>query len=161
MRPSTGADWLVFVVIAVLSTLGLLTLPRLWQGPHRLDKGVPLWWYYPEALWRGYWRSVHLHVVAFWLATLRVFLGKCDEGMSGGSGRDIAMSGFRVAADVVLVGCGLVVALAITVPLFNRPRFVVPPRFRRQPGAIAEWLAHWQRRAGRRTASIQSQARRR
>lgn len=30
--------------------------------------------------------------------------------------------------------------------LFNRPRTLVPPYLRDQPGAVAEWLGTWRRR---------------
>jgi hypothetical protein len=34
----------------------------------------------------------------------------------------------------------LLAVLAATITFFNRPRFLVPPHLRHQPGAIAEWL---------------------
>lgn len=44
---------------------------------------------------------------------------------------------------VLMLGVG---GFGMAAILFNRPRTLVPPYLRDQPGAVAEWLDTWRRR---------------
>jgi hypothetical protein len=50
-------------------------------------------------------------------------------------------------AFVVLLGpLFILLALMVTVALFNRPRFVVPPYLRNEPGAIGALRSQWRKK---------------
>jgi hypothetical protein len=60
-------------------------------------------------------------------------------------------AGVGWSATVVLAVVGYLIALAcivgsLSVVLFNRPRILVPPSMRDQPGAVVEWRLRRQRR---------------
>ena len=58
-------------------------------------------------------------------------------GVADAIGKDGA--GYDIAMSVGLVGLLGIFVLALPITFFNRPRFLVPPHQRDEPGALAEW----------------------
>jgi len=62
--------------------------------------------------------------------------------IGGGIAADLAgkeSSGYDVGMTIGLAGLLGIVLLALPITFFNRPRFLVPPHQRDEPGAVAEW----------------------
>lgn len=119
------------VVLAAIVVLYLLAIRRVWQGTSELDDSNPApWWPFSDALWRG---------------TARAFpaLGACVIVLIGaGIAGDLAekdSTGYNVAMSVGLVGLLGIFLLGLPITFYNRPRFLVPPHQRDDPGTLAEW----------------------
>jgi hypothetical protein len=115
-------------------------MPRYWSRPDPRFGVVLSLWVQGDALWRGYVRAMPTMVI--------------------GLGLVIAFAAYmlvvgppRVRADVFWVWFVLLLAslsALVTIPLFNRPRVLVPPYLRAEPGAIGARGEHGSKvRAGR------------
>jgi hypothetical protein len=113
------------LAVAVVLGLWLYGAPRLWRGETDVD-AVPLAWPLGQVWWRGVIRSfiVWPPFVALALAggAVAELTSKDDLGMALG-----------------LIGILVGMALHLAIVLVNRPKTLVPPALRAQPGAIAEW----------------------
>ena len=111
--------------------VGLVIGPRIWRNEWRWQAfrphEVPAWWMYGGALWRGWLR---LTVVA-WLEVSLLGISLPLTRLESGPLRTAGLVAAFLAFAVLL--------LAVPIVLFNRPRFLVVPWLRHQPGAIAEW----------------------
>jgi len=122
---------LIGAVAAAVGIRGLMILPRVWRnewyGPHpdRPFSG----WPFGIALWRGFVRSGPLGAVFAIFAALVWFLGKGSS--------DPALD--TVADVLAVITFFILFPIGGAVTLFNRPKWVVVPYLRHQPGAIAEW----------------------
>jgi hypothetical protein len=124
---------IVFAIVVFAGIVGLyaLAIKRIWQGTSELDDSDPApWWPFSDALWRGTARASPV-------------LGACAILVIGGgiagdlAGKDTP--GYDVAMSVGLVGLLGLFLFALPITFFNRPRFLVPPHQRDDPGAVAEW----------------------
>lgn len=136
------------VVLGMIVVIGLAIAwrvmgPRYWRGdPTTLDSSPPLWWFLSEDAWRGYLRSTPA------TAPLTVLFGFCGViAMAFGEGSATGVTFGLIGAALLPLG----LALAASVTLWNRPRFVVPPPLRSEPGT----------RAQRRNRRLREQRRRR
>jgi hypothetical protein len=123
---------------AVLSSLvclgffvaGLVVGRRVWHNEWGRwafhPDHVPGWWPYGGALWRGWLRTIPLA----W-----AMLGLVGAALPLLSAGGILRAAGLAAGTLVMGG----ILLAAPVILFSRPRFVVLPHFRHQPGAVGEW----------------------
>ena len=122
----------IIVFAAVLVLFGL-AITRIWQGTSELDtSSAPSWWPFSKALWRGVMRAFPVQA-----ACVILLIG-------GGIGADLAgkgSAGHDIGMSIGLVGLLGIFLLALPVTFFNRPRFLVPPHQRDEPGAVAEWRA--------------------
>lgn len=109
----------------------------LWERPSPAFDEPFAWWVWGAALWRGYVRA--LVVVGGVFAVDLVLLLVAIWGPSADAVLLATMS-----ALVLALAIGF--ALAVTITLFNRPRRLVPPYLRHEPGAIREWLDAWRER---------------
>jgi hypothetical protein len=132
----TLMGWIIGIVFLVA---GIYLGPRVWRGETELDgSDPPAAWPLSEVVWRGVVRSA----AAWWpLWALFFFAGALASDAPSGSTRQ------TVGMLTGLVALLLAFAIHIPVLLFNRPRWIVPPRLRDEPGALAEWRA---RRRGQR-----------
>ncbi len=98
---------------------------KVWQGESGLQPGVePEWWPLSAEAWQGVARS--------WLASVPfLLLGFCGYLVHLLTGADGA------AAVVSAIGFFGVLALMASITLFNRPRSLVPPHRRSEPGSLA------------------------
>ena len=122
----------IVVFVAILILFGL-AITRIWQGRSELDmSSAPSWWPFSKALWRGVTRAFPVQA-----ACVILLIG-------GGIGADLAgkdSSGYDIGMSIGLLGLLGILLLALPITFFNRPRFLVPPHQRDEPGAVAEWRA--------------------
>ena len=123
-----------YVIAAFLGTaLVFMTWKaiRLWRHPEVTDDFSSAFAFLPfgDDVRRGEVRSVLLTVVTLWSAAL-LFAG----GLTLGEG-EVSTAGAYVVAGAVVVIL-LCLLCEVTVILFNRPKFVVPPHMRADPGVI-------------------------
>jgi hypothetical protein len=115
------AQWLAIGVFAALALLATRGLPRLWRNESDQWNRMPEWWV----------RGLPTAVVAGWAMLVGTPLTVLAVGRTDTVG-DVLTG----ALGVVLVCIVLAGALWVTVVLFNRPRFVVPPHLRDRPGLL-------------------------
>jgi hypothetical protein len=122
------------VIFAVLVVGYFFVIARVWQGRSEIDPTrPPPWWPFGEPLWRGAARAFPVQG-----ACVLVLIGAgitADLIGKDGSGYDLAMA-------VGVIGLLGIFLLALPITFFNRPRFLVPPHQRDEPGALAEWRRH-------------------
>lgn len=116
------AGWMALAVL-------LWLFPGYWRGTNKNFERMLPYWPYSEALWRGMVRSYATVTLAwasmFAVVTYGLIVG--DENM-----HPWVVSGWVALLAAQLGAWG-------TVMLFNRPKFLVPPRLRHEPGAIEAW----------------------
>jgi hypothetical protein len=122
---------LAIVVLAGIAGLYAVAIKRVWQGTSEFDPSDPPgWWPFSLPLWRGVSRAFPVQGACAILV------------IGGGIGADLAgkdSSGYDIGMSVGLVGLLGFFLLALPITFFNRPRFLVPPHQRDEPGALAEW----------------------
>jgi hypothetical protein len=130
------------IILAPCAAFGLAMLPRIWTAredrpapsPRRLRS-------FRDARQEAYARSLPLAIVALTALVVSMSAVVLQEATSGtlsdGAG-EVALWAFTAFAACTL--------LAVSVVLFNFPKFVVPPATRDELGAVELW---WR---GRRTA---------
>jgi len=139
--------WFGGLTMIAVFVAGFWVLPRVWRG--ELAPGgehAPEWWPWGEALWQGMRRMGPLcYPGAGVFLAAGVGLSLVPEQPAGAFVRPYW------AVIPALGAIGLLGALMLGVVFFNRPKFIVPPYLRDQPGALAAWLTKWrQGRAERR-----------
>jgi hypothetical protein len=122
---------LAIVVLAGIVGLYAVAIKRIWQGTSEYDPSdPPAWWPFSLPLWRGVARAFPVQGAC---AILVIGGGiAADLAGKGSPGYDFGMS-------VGLAGLLGLFLLALPITFFNRPRFLVPPHQRQDPGALAEW----------------------
>jgi hypothetical protein len=120
---------------------------QLWKSPELVEWFMTTFTILPfgRGVRRGEIRALGLTATSLWAATVLIFFGLQDGDMSSAV---LALGG---AALVILLLC---VLCEVSVVLFNRPKFVVPPHMRSDLGVVAE------RRARRRTTRKKPEGRR-
>lgn len=140
----SAVDWVAFAVVLAIVAGGFRNLPRVWRHEFRHFDRTPPYWPWGAALWRGFVRMMPMGVVGCAvLVIVAVVLLLTPEEPSGPFVRPYW------AVVPCLVALGVVFAGMLSVVLVNRPRVIVPPHLRGQPGALAEWR---ERQSGRRRA---------
>jgi hypothetical protein len=106
---------------------------KVWRGESEFDgDDPPAFWPFSKALWRGAGRA--LPVLG---ASVLVLIG-------AGITSDLVGTDSKYYDTVMAIGVlGLLVMFVIAFPImyFNRPKLLVPPIWRDDPGAVAEWRA--------------------
>ena len=104
---------------------------KVWRGESQFDPtSPPAFWPFSVALWRGVGR-------AFVIQGLAVLLL-----IGGGVAGDIVgedSSSYDWVMGIGLIGVLCLFFLAFPITFFNRPKFLVPPHQRDEPGALEEW----------------------
>lgn len=131
-------------VMAVLAVAGVVLLPRIWRGElaSTYDHASRDVWLWGEPLRRGFIRGLHLGILGTVVLVFLVFATADLEPTES--------IGPVVGSALVLFFALL--ALYTSVVLFNRPRWVVPPYARDQPGAVREWRTRFRERRRQRHA---------
>jgi hypothetical protein len=112
--------------LAVLMVGGwLVGAPRLWRGDAEVDEPPPAW-PFGRTSWRGVMRSF----VACMPFIALVFAGGAVAELSDSDDLGMALG---------VIGLLGSVALHLPILLWNRPKALVPPPLRDQPGALREW----------------------
>jgi hypothetical protein len=112
----------VLVALTVIAGLGTASLPRYWARTPRLDARI-------NQLRRNKWghmdRAIAPAVGGLWCFVV--------AGIYAVLGRDLDSA---VGLPLVIVLLGSIVSVN-TIMLFNRPAFLVPPGYRREPGIVS------------------------
>ena len=125
-RVSELTNAAILIAWAALVAAATAVLPRVWRGRLRAEPFVLHG--LSDAGFRACVRVTALVVAIGWLMLL-AFAWTLDWLPGSGSVRESVL--------VVLVTCmGLVAAAAVVVGLWNRPRFLVPPGMRSEPGYL-------------------------
>lgn len=119
-------DLLAVLILTLIGGVAAITLRPVWRNDLGHDPDHPPgWWVMGVALWRGF---VRLNVIATPLMlTGAAFLAAFYWGP------------FWLAIALWVPTAFLMGAVA-TIGLFARPKFLIAPHLRHQPGAIAEWM---------------------
>lgn len=133
MPDLSAVHMVALAVMAVLGVGGVLLLPRFWRGEltSMYEHASRDMWLWGEPLRRGFIRGLHLGVLGTVVMVLAIF-ATADLEPTGSMGPAAGAALGMLFALLVLYG---------SVILFNRPRWVVPPHARTQPGAVHEWRA--------------------
>ena len=134
------------LVLAPCAAYGLVLLPKIWTakatGPRPEDTRRR--WSFRDAREQAYARGLPagiLALTALVISMAAVLLEDATSGSLAGAARRSALGAFIAFVAFTLVG--------VSVTLFNRPKLLVPPATRDEPGAITLW---WRgRRRPRRT----------
>jgi hypothetical protein len=109
-----------------LGVIYALVARKVWRGESGLDGSVPPeWWFLGDATWRGVARA--------YIATGPFGLLLLAGGMVA-EFTDAYDAGMAIAVGALLLGA----LVHGSIVLFNRPRALVPPLLRDEPGALAE-----------------------
>jgi len=133
-------------ILAVVSFVALVILastrlPKLWRSDERvlegMERSLGAVWPYGRTVWRGVLRGLPAIVIGSWFLTMGGLLALAVP--AGNPPRSRASTALFTALLLAGVGFCLCFALHIVVILFNRPKWIVPPLKRAEPGALAVW----------------------
>ena len=128
------------VAFSVVLVCGyFFVIGRIWQGRSEYDPSQPpAFWPFSLPLWRGVARAFPVQGAA-----VLVLIGGGIAGDLIGDGA----KGYDIAMGIGVIGLLGLFLLAFPITFFNRPRFLVPPHQRDEPGAVEEWRRERERRA--------------
>jgi hypothetical protein len=110
---------------------------RFWRGQTRESRMIrpPVWWKWSPGVWRANVRSSTVMSVGGvgMMASASLVLAVRELDWPGPPDELAWFEALEAVTALVWIG---VPALAISVALFNRPRLVVPPHLRDQPGLV-------------------------
>lgn len=120
------------------STILLFRLPAFWRGetsPSSLASMRPVWPFGESSL-RGAVRAGGLGLVGFAGLMVAALGGDLVHVLEQETVVRFVIATLALTGDMVALVC---LAGSVSVVLFNRPRIVVPPSMRDQPGVISAW----------------------
>lgn len=142
----SGYDLAMVFTGALIVGLGWWQMPKRWRGnAGESDLRTGQLFLFGPAGRKGLRRGVPLLVVGGTVAYVPVAVVTITGIQPDGVLLDIVLG-------LVFTGF-MAFVLMIPVYFFNRPKFVVPPPYRHELGAIAEW---WQERQGRKQQTGES-----
>jgi hypothetical protein len=143
MLVTSVSDWIVFGLFGAFLILALVRGVKTWSLPEsRRRQSPPAWWFWGSRLWRGWIRSMPFGVFGggLWFAAgIGAAFLQLDQEAHG-----FAVPVWYAVGFISLTFAWIATWLSIIV--FNRPKALVPPRFRAEPGALIEW---WEARRRR------------
>jgi hypothetical protein len=117
----------LILVLLFLGFLYVAVAAKVWRGTSAINSDVsPDWWPFGPPVWRGVARGY----VATGPFILVLFGGAAIAELS--SKEDLGMG-------IALLGLLGVPFVQLPIIFFNRPRSLVPPHQREEPGALQEW----------------------
>jgi hypothetical protein len=128
-----GFQWALVALGVVAVVYGDLGVPKLWRGlsPTLRREEPPRWWLWGGTLWRGYSRGLPtVFVGGFNPIVFCVLLGGLVQAHS---------SAEWIVYVLAYIGSFFLVIVWGAITLFARPKFLIPPHQRDQPGALSEW----------------------
>jgi hypothetical protein len=139
-----AADIIATAGVAAICFGSLFILPRAWKGWYAEDSHgsrgprthgdiALFWWPFGAASRRGAIRGMIPAIAAAW-TLLAAGITVRLPGFTNGNDQRV----LRIVA-ITLLGCfAVALALHVCVILFNRPKFIVPPPMRDEPGLLTE-----------------------
>lgn len=131
------------IFMTALTVVALTQLRRIWRGEltDLHEAGSRDYWPLGEALRRGFLRGLVVGIVGFTCLLIALAAAIAADELTGTAAAALERTGQALFLLFVVL---LVVDAGVT--LFNRPKFVVPPYLRDEPGALAMWLRRGRRR---------------
>jgi hypothetical protein len=146
----TPVQWVSIAIGVVIAVGATIRLPasRTPQVTERMYRTMRSWWPFGNALLRGWIRMTPVAIAGIWIMLAIVAIGIPSTGAEPGSAL-YALGYLLIPLTLLLFAC---FAVMVTIVLFNRPRFLVAPHLRTDPGAISAWFHphRGQRRSTRR-----------
>jgi hypothetical protein len=134
----------VFVGMIILAAGSTWLAPRIWSGRYRPALAAFEAWL-PSSIARGTIRALAFNPVFLWLAAAFMLAAGLRPIPAGGTNEPLPFLLALLAAAALGISGSIV--------FFNRPKSLVPPHMRSEPGAVAEWrksIAGWWDRRRRR-----------
>jgi hypothetical protein len=134
-----SAEMILTLAFFALLVFGYcFAVAKVWRGESEFDgDDPPAWWPFSLPLWRGTGRALPVQG----LSVLVLIGAGIVSDLVGSDSRDYDL--------VMAIGCvGLlgIFCLAFPITYYNRPKWLVPPVWRDDPGAVEEWRAERARR---------------
>jgi len=132
----------VLIALLILMIGASARISRLWREEAvagRIFKTMRSWWFWGDALLRGWIRALPAGLAGGWLLAASMTLAALLATES------VPRTGFLVLA-LMVIGIFVCLAVVASIMLVNRPPFAVPPHLRGQEGALAEWRSTRRRR---------------
>ncbi len=126
-------DWAALVVAVMILVGGAWRIPQLWRDDAPGLRNRPTASPWGAAVWRAFIRAFPTWVPTLVPAVVLYGILIVDPAADKGSLRD--QSALMV---VLLAVLGAGAATSTAVMLVNRPKFLVPPHLRDQPGMLAD-----------------------
>lgn len=115
--------------LVVGALLAAARLPAVWRNEIGLNPNrVPAAWPFGAAMWHGYVRGLPVLCALFPLGLPIALINR----FGGETLNEVVLPPFAFGILAAMLLCA-------TIVFFNRPRFLVPPHLRAQPGALDEW----------------------
>jgi hypothetical protein len=109
----------------------LYAVAKVWRGESEFDRdSPPAFWPFSVPLWRGVGRALPIQGLS---VLLIIGAGIASDLVGSGS------SGYDAVMAVGLLGVLGNLLVAVPIICFNRPKLLVPPPWRDDPGAVREW----------------------
>lgn len=126
-----GEWWAVALGVAFLGVASVVSVPRYWKGDtgYLRREHPPSIWPFGVAAWKGFVRASPAFLTMMLVAAIAFLIPALFLGTR-------VSTPWRVYGLLVLAYLALVVAVTVSITLFNRPRFLVPPPWRDEPGAL-------------------------
>jgi cytochrome c biogenesis protein CcdA len=130
---SSPVDWVMLGLCMVLGLVAARVGLRAWTGRHAFLQmyDPPPGWRRSAPMWRGYVRTLGVLAVAWWCLVLAVLIGTFAP--------DRQSAATWIAGALALLAALWIFVLLPAIVLFARPRHLIPPAVRGQPGALSEW----------------------
>lgn len=129
-------------LFAVVGVFGSLQLPSLWRGEsaERIERHLRPGWPWGSSALKGWIRSLPAAVLAGWSLFLLALIGVAASNGFLSEGSPLRLLGYLALPAIGLTIFGFLHML--TIILFNRPKYLVPPSLRGDPGLVQAW---WRR----------------
>lgn len=122
----TSSAWVLAIAWALMLIFGIPRFRELWRGPSAFSRDYPGWRAYLRAGLAGV-VGMSFGVAAMLVAGIATTLGLLDPAVPLVAA---PLSGTKIVLSILLVGAGMSLLCALSIHLFNWPKFAIPPHMR-------------------------------
>lgn len=126
----------IVAITALVVVAGTIRLPAYWRsGGKAVEAGFRGWWPYGRTALAGWIRAIPTALFGAWaflVALLAMMTAESIEALRG------IATALAIGSSILLL---LSVVLIATIVIVNRPRVVVPPGRRGEPGLLQMWIS--------------------